>query len=117
MRSTMAPSSGPSMCAVKKRPMRLMLGCIVVVLDCVGRFFAGQPIVEYLSCNRGRRARAEARVLDDHRDCDFRLVGGRVGNEEGVIAKTFGDSALHVFLAFQSDDLGSPRFARVGVRS
>src|SRR5690348_3798905 len=101
MRSAIAPSSGWSRCAVKKRTRRLIVGCIVVVLDRFLRVFAEEPVIEHLPRDRRGGAGAETGVLHDDRERDLRILGRRVSDEERVVAEALGDTALYVFLAFQ----------------
>ena len=58
-----------------------------------GSVLAEQVVVEHLARDRRRGLRAEAAVLDEHRERDLRLVGRRVGDEQRVVAQALVDLA------------------------
>src|SRR5689334_4252724 len=85
-----ATSSWLSMCAVKSRRTRLITPGLVVVGFHRRRLLAEQVVIEYRACDRRRCTRAEARVFNEHRKRELRLVGRRVRDEQCVIAMAFG---------------------------
>src|SRR5205085_947229 len=100
---------GPSMRRAMKSKMRL------ITLALVGielRFFLGdlaqQVIVEHLARNRARGGAAVAAVLHQDRERQLRVVGGREGDEERMVAMLLADAALVVRLSLlHADDLRS----------
>ena len=58
-----------------------------------GSGLAEQVVLEHLARDRRGGLRAEAAVLDQHGERDLRLVGGRVGDEPGVVAQALVDLA------------------------
>src|SRR6476469_5906906 len=69
--------------------------------------------VEYLARHGRRGARAAAAVLDDDRERDPRIVGRSERDEQAVVAQTFLDVRLSVFLVLTDrEHLGRAGLAR-----
>src|SRR5574340_1103718 len=89
-------SSGRSRCAMKRcQSWRLVMfrpflvGCVRQRL----RHLAEQVVVHHLARDRRGRAAAVSAVFGQHRERDFRLLGGREGDEPGMVAVPLVDLA------------------------
>src|SRR5687768_9510201 len=100
IRAIRKASSTPSRWRVKYSLTRRMTRLFILLLRRLGllrrRHLAEQVVVDDLARDRRGVARAETRVLHYHRQRDPRLVGRRVGDEQGVVAKALGHLALDV---------------------
>src|SRR4051794_39952946 len=77
--SNTASSSGASTWAVNRWPMRLISRGVAtdfLQLD-RRRLLAEQIVIEHLARDWRRRGGAEAGVLDQHGECNFRILGRR----------------------------------------
>src|SRR5262245_10291469 len=102
MHST-SPISGPSILAEKRSSSCLIVAVVIVGKPGGGRgglvdALAEQVVVEDLARDRGGRAGAEPRVLDQHRERDPGVVRRRERDEQRVIAQVLGGVRLRVFL-------------------
>src|SRR6187397_341209 len=85
--SSSTMSSWVSRWAVSSRVKRLITGtgCSFVGFE-RGRLLAEQIIIEHLARDGGGGARAEAGVLHQHGERQFRLVGRRIRDEQRMVA-------------------------------
>ena len=77
---------------------------------------AGEVVVEHLPRDRRRGLRAEAAVLDQHRERDPRLVGRRVGDEPRVVAQALVDLLAVYFSPFSEYTCAVPVLPPLDVR-
>src|SRR5688572_3899736 len=120
IRAIMKANSTPSRWRVKKSPIRRRTRLFIVLLRRLaflvhllrGGHLAEQVVVDHLARDWRGVARPEAGILHDHGERDPRLVGGRIGDEECMVAVTLGHLALDVFLArLEADHLRSAGLA------
>src|SRR4051794_17120104 len=118
MVSARAAMSGPSMRRDRMSKRRLITLALVGVQRLLRlRLLVQQVEVENLACDRRGGGAAMAAVLDQDRDRDLRVVRGREGDEERVVAMLFLDALLVVRLALlHPDDLGGPRLGGDRIR-
>src|SRR5450631_4242443 len=97
----------------KIRLIMFVVGGARIELHLPRRLLAGEVVVEHLARDRPCGAAAVLAVLDEDRERELRIVGGRERDEERVVPMLLLQALLVVALALlHADDLRGPGLGR-----